>query len=225
MDQLKVYRDGFQHVTTDFLMSDKSTEGDIYREIYRDKTYDANSVAVEPGDVVVDIGANIGVFTRYALQVRQAAQVWAFEPDMYNYACLVENAPGAKCYNAAVTDNSGIGYFYRTGNIGGHTCFDLGRGDEKTWIPTVNIDEMFCRCWPNGIDFLKLDAEGAEFFVFNSLFDFNLQNIRKISMEYHHFVDEYYPGYYEKLLARLGKFFEIKKFGAGAQTMIQAVRK
>lgn len=46
---------------------------------------------VRPGDVVYDIGANIGVYTRYVLNVLQAARVEAFEPMAGNLELLRAN--------------------------------------------------------------------------------------------------------------------------------------
>ncbi|RUP36699.1 S-adenosyl-L-methionine-dependent methyltransferase [Jimgerdemannia flammicorona] len=39
----------------------------IYKEIFEDTIYSAHGIALRPGDVVFDIGANIGVFCQYAM--------------------------------------------------------------------------------------------------------------------------------------------------------------
>lgn len=45
---------------------------------------------INPGDVFVDIGANVGMYTIYAGGIR-GAQVYAFEPEALNYAELNKN--------------------------------------------------------------------------------------------------------------------------------------
>lgn len=49
--------------------------------------YDEGEAAVKPGDVVLDCGAHIGVFTRTALK-RGASIVVAIEPAPENLECL-----------------------------------------------------------------------------------------------------------------------------------------
>jgi FkbM family methyltransferase len=46
---------------------------------------------VRPGDVVYDIGANLGLYTRYLASVLAAGEVVAFEPASYNLAALAHN--------------------------------------------------------------------------------------------------------------------------------------
>ncbi len=43
-----------------------------------------------PGSILVDVGANVGVFSLYAAAHRNC-QVFAFEPESQNYACLNKN--------------------------------------------------------------------------------------------------------------------------------------
>ena len=47
-------------------------------EIFVDKLYLQEGVSILPGDIVLDVGANIGVFTLFA--AKQGAQVYAYEP-------------------------------------------------------------------------------------------------------------------------------------------------
>jgi 2-polyprenyl-3-methyl-5-hydroxy-6-metoxy-1,4-benzoquinol methylase len=47
-------------------------------EICTDKLYFQEGVSISPGDIVFDVGANIGVFTLCA--AKQGAHIYAFEP-------------------------------------------------------------------------------------------------------------------------------------------------
>ena len=49
--------------------------------------YERGPVCVHPGDIVLDLGAHIGSFTRYAFS-RGAATVVAFEPEPEHIACI-----------------------------------------------------------------------------------------------------------------------------------------
>jgi tRNA/tmRNA/rRNA uracil-C5-methylase (TrmA/RlmC/RlmD family) len=58
-------------------------------EICDDQLYLQAGLSISPGDVVLDIGANIGVFTLYA--AKQGAQVYAYEPMPPTYGVLQQN--------------------------------------------------------------------------------------------------------------------------------------
>ena len=62
-----------------------------------------------PGDLFVDIGANIGIYTMYAADI--GASVIACEPDPRNYPRLVENVEfngyEVQALNVAVADRPG----------------------------------------------------------------------------------------------------------------------
>jgi 31-O-methyltransferase len=74
-------------------------------EICDDQLYLQAGVSISTGDVVVDIGANIGVFTLYA--AKQGAQVYAYEPMPPTYAVLQQNV-----------EAHGLGRLVQTRNIG-----------------------------------------------------------------------------------------------------------
>ncbi len=53
----------------------------IYREIFEEKSYLQTGIILEEGSTVMDIGANIGLFSIFAKQVcNENAQIYAFEP-------------------------------------------------------------------------------------------------------------------------------------------------
>jgi FkbM family methyltransferase len=68
---------------------------------------------LRPGDVFVDVGANIGLFTLIAAcSVGPAGRVIAFEPTSVTYARLVDNVrlkgfSNVRCVNSALSDRSG----------------------------------------------------------------------------------------------------------------------
>jgi FkbM family methyltransferase len=68
----------------------------------------------EPGDVFVDVGANVGMYTIWAAKTRRV-RVFAFEPESQNYALLnqniVRNGLGdlVIAYCASLSDKPGFG--------------------------------------------------------------------------------------------------------------------
>jgi predicted RNA methylase len=63
---------------------------DFYREIFFEKEYDRYGSKVEPGDVVIDFGAFVGMFSHFAL-TKGAKHVYAVEGEKSHYECLEAN--------------------------------------------------------------------------------------------------------------------------------------
>lgn len=78
----KVYQ--WQKSETDFL----------FKEIFTDDSYgEANGIKIESGDVVIDCGANIGMFSLWALEkTTKSGEVHAFEPIPTTFSALELNA-------------------------------------------------------------------------------------------------------------------------------------
>lgn len=52
----------------------------VYHEIFESRVYMKHGITLPPGACVLDVGANIGLFTLFVMQVRPDATVHAFEP-------------------------------------------------------------------------------------------------------------------------------------------------
>lgn len=66
----------------------------LYNEIFRECTYDRDGhIVFKPGDVVIDSGANIGMFSLFAAgRCRGHATIYSFEPVPATHAILAANA-------------------------------------------------------------------------------------------------------------------------------------
>ncbi|MDY6948642.1 MAG: amino acid adenylation domain-containing protein [Pseudomonadota bacterium] len=72
-----------------------------FREIFVDRVYARNGVDIAPGDIVFDVGANIGLFTLFA-HYEFGAKVFAFEPADASFALLRRNIELHGCSASAV---------------------------------------------------------------------------------------------------------------------------
>ena len=70
---------------------DKGVIDDFYREIYDENEYNKHGAKIKAGDIVVDCGAHIGMFSHFALK-RGASKVYSFESMEDRYQCLVKNS-------------------------------------------------------------------------------------------------------------------------------------
>ena len=129
--------------------------------------YDAFRRDVTPGDVVLDVGANLGAYTLlFAQWVGPSGRVLAFEPAPEPREGLMRllEANGlssrVKVVQAAVSDAEGSAIFRADGVNGGSRLVGRPEAGAVT-VPTVTIDAV---CSREGVTprFIKIDAEGAE---------------------------------------------------------------
>ncbi len=82
----------------------------LYRQIFQDDAYGLSSVTGLPPDpVVVDAGANIGMFSLLALRHRPHARIVAAEPAPEVFEALRRNlagTPGSTCLNVGLGDRA-----------------------------------------------------------------------------------------------------------------------
>lgn len=125
--------------------------------------------AVQPGMVVVDVGAFIGQYSLLAARkVGVSGKVFAFEPDPRNFAYLVRNvernrlADRIKIAPQAVTDRTGETTLYLDPEVGSGSSvvFKRRRAVATQIVEAVTLDE----CLGQAItpDIIKLDIEGGE---------------------------------------------------------------
>lgn len=141
------------------------------------------------GDIVVDIGAHIGIFSVLAAYRRSGIRVFAFEPEQDNFAMLRENIvanPGMniEVYNKAVAYGGPSGNLYLScSNTGAHSLvWGEGQAQAVEYIDLAAILDLV----PNRrIDLLKVDCEGGEYNIFLNADAADLSCIRRIVMEVH----------------------------------------
>lgn len=85
----------------------------------------------EDGDVLVDVGANVGMYTIWAAALR-GARVYAFEPESQNYALLCKNVAinrlggQVDAFCAALSDETGFGTLHLSSFAPGQSCHSFG---------------------------------------------------------------------------------------------------
>jgi FkbM family methyltransferase len=131
---------------------------------------------LRPGDVFVDVGANIGYFSLLAASVvGPQGAVFAFEPDPDNYRLLLANAKlnqlaeRLTAIEAALSDADGEGRLYLSAdNLGDHQLY---AGDEHRRSVPIRLlrGGPFLADRLARIDLLKIDTQGSEYQVIAGL--------------------------------------------------------
>ena len=143
----------------------------IIWELLTESDYESGGVEIQAGDTVIDCGAHIGLFSRFAVQ-RGAGRVIAIEPDPENLVCLEENlaeeiaAGKVTVVKAGVWDReTRLSLQIDQGNSAAHS-FVFAYGDpnaEKVdGIEVLPLDDIVQDLQLDRVDFIKMDIEGAE---------------------------------------------------------------
>jgi FkbM family methyltransferase len=123
---------------------------------------------IRPGDVVLDAGANVGVFTRKALWAG-AAKVIAIEPGPENLECLRRNFAAEIADGRVVLYPKGIWdkddvlkLSVDPANSARDTFVRQIEGAQFIEAPLTTIDKLVGELRLPKVDFIKMDIEGAE---------------------------------------------------------------
>lgn len=132
---------------------------------------------MKPGDVIFDIGANIGTTSLYISKNTPCSKIYSFEPDEINYNKFkyhiglnkVENIHLAKI---GIGDEPGIKRLFRVSenNPGMNKIIDEGLTDSASEFSEIEIQRLddFVRDFGiEKVNFVKIDVEGYELKVLN----------------------------------------------------------
>ena len=164
----------------------------IFREIFENKVYTNAIVEIEQGDIVFDVGANIGVFSLFASMVKDV-KIYGFEPHPDNFKLYtknieVNNKSNITGLNCALGNEDSSRYLVNGVIPGGHKITNHKnneRNESALKVETFSLASIMKKHQINQIDFMKLDCEGAEGEIISSMRTEDLQNVRKIAIEFH----------------------------------------
>lgn len=133
------------------------------------EVYGTGAIGVHPGDIVLDGGANIGVFTRAALTAG-ARTVVAIEPAPENVESLRRNfaqeieSGRVVIQPVGIWDQPGaLPLRVDAGNSARNSfILNFGPATQTINVPLVTIDSIVASLGLVSVDFIKLDIEGAE---------------------------------------------------------------
>jgi FkbM family methyltransferase len=129
------------------------------------------------GEILFDIGANVGVYSIYA--GARGAEVFAFEPESQNYALINRNiyvnhlSNTVRCLNIALSDKNGIDYLYLARFEAGGALNNFGEKvdlDHRPFEPSFqqggvsfSLDSLVERPGIPLPNHIKIDVDGIEF--------------------------------------------------------------
>lgn len=163
----------------------------LFHETWINRVYTPPDYEIHPDDVIIDVGANIGVFSIYAATRATGVKVYSYEPYPGNILWLKKNIQVSRLSNIQVFDQA---------VAGSHGCRSL-RVFPSNWIlhrlekvgPTepslpvqcVTLDEVFISNQIKTCHLLKLDCEGSEYEILQNCSSETLRRVKRIVGEYH----------------------------------------
>jgi FkbM family methyltransferase len=179
----------------------------VFNEIIGHKVYHNDFVNVEENDVVVDIGFNYGLFSMVSLK-NNPSKIIAFEPNpklVSNYQKFF-NHEKIELHQKAVSNKAGIVTFNENNDPGMSTLLsdiNIHNINATYEVELINFYQFIQKNNINQIDYLKVDCEGGEYDIFDSIPNEYLTNqVKKIALEFHHkFEDEKVQKLYNKIIS------------------------
>ena len=165
-----------------------STDLMALTHVWMIQEYSDDDFPISNDDVIIDVGAHIGLFALFASQFCKNGKIFCYEPIKENYKILIENIEMNQIQNIfpnnlAVTKKTSRVKIFLNDDQSGHSMFIQNKNfvevDSKS-LSDIFIDNGIKEC-----DFLKLDCEGAEYEIIESLPSDLFTKINKTAIEYH----------------------------------------
>lgn len=197
-------------------------------KIYEENETNFIKDSINEGDIVIDIGANIGYYTLlFARLVGNTGKVYSFEPDPRNCLLLEKNIQ-INDYNnivlekKAISDKTEKSILYVTDDNAGST---MHKGNSTTKneidIDAITLDDYFKA---NSIapDFIKIDIEGYELNALKGMkMVLQSSNKIKIMIEYNPLTKKFFNSDPMDSLNFLGELdFKFKDLNSNSQTFL-----
>jgi len=137
--------------------------------------------------VVVDLGANLGGFSR-EMEQRFGSRCYAIEA----VPCLVDSisvSDRSAKFNYAIASHDGTTELHVSdwGECSGIHRVSMGNHVMTVTVPCRKLETFFTEQCIETVDLLKVDIEGAEVDLFRSVSDQTLSRVRQIALEFHDF--------------------------------------
>ncbi len=125
-------------------------------------------------DVIIDVGANTGIYSLVAKTVHPSAKIFAFEPSKNTFHKLIQNVSlngfDIQCYDKALSNNSGTFTFFDSFDTN-QTSASMSDQMHQLWknyevnsyeVSTITGKDFILQAKIEKIDLIKIDVEMFE---------------------------------------------------------------
>jgi FkbM family methyltransferase len=165
-------------------------------EIFVGYEYDTEFLNINKGGIIVDIGFNYGIFSLYAIDNFDPKKIYAIEPmpSCVKVGKRILNEQSVLCdiTEGAITLENGTFFIDNYQNqtncatiIGSNIAISNFIESPQIPIRGININDYMSTICEDEIELMKIDCEGGEEFIFDTITLSNLQRVKNYIIEYH----------------------------------------
>ncbi len=169
--------------------------------------------------VIIDGGANVGMFSVYVKNKYPQAMLIAVEPDRTNFEVLAKNMAN---YENVHCENAGL--WSKDTGLRIHDKYQMGKWamvvEETTDRPdlqAISLSTLFSKYGLERVDILKLDIETSEKAVFSEGFEEWLPKVKMLVVELHDWME---PGCAKPFFEAVNKCFGNYKYSMKGENTI-----
>ncbi len=137
---------------------------------------------------IVDVGANVGLFTLYMCMVASIRTIHCFEPAPATVKLLRQNlndVPDVRIHPFGLTDHDGTAVMaLDPANTGQNSISRSTPKNEGVEVPVYDASSVLTQFGLRTIDIIKIDTEGSEVPIISSLSS-RLDTVGIVMLEYH----------------------------------------
>ena len=144
-----------------------------YKDGYESENFEYYRQTIKKDDHVIDIGGHIGLQAVVFSKLASNGKVYVFEPAPNTYAIITKTIKindlhdRITVFKEAVSDKRGVTSFFindtpLADNANSLVQHRLDKKLVEVKVPLISIDEFIAENKISKIDFIKVDAEGAE---------------------------------------------------------------
>lgn len=168
----------------------------VCNEIFKLKEYrSADDVVKSAKHAIVDVGAHAGFFSLYCRSLNKKVKIYAIEPEPGNLKLLkqhlVENKIlGVKIILGAIASQTGVRQLILSAGSHNHHLAEPSFRDEDVAEKKITVQAFsftdFCKQNKiKKISLLKMDIEGGEYELFDSMTGDDFAMVNYVILEYH----------------------------------------
>jgi FkbM family methyltransferase len=155
-----------------------------YKEFFVDGIY--SGLNLDNLNVVIDIGANVGLFTKYML-CKSAKKVFCYEPNKSAFESLsknYKNNSSVSLNNLAVSTNNDKLRLYLDPN---NTLVSSAKRNTSNFydVDSITLKQIFDQNNIDKVDLIKIDIEGMEYELVENMDDEIFNKVDSFIIEYH----------------------------------------
>ena len=187
-----------------------TTDVTVFRQVFLDGEYDFSIPGTEP-KIIIDLGANVGMFTIHAKLKYPHAKIISLEPEPGNFKQLQLNTAGFEnvtMLNKAIwNDDKGVSMIIDAmyGEWGATSESYSADAKNQVMVESTTMQGLIDLYSINIIDILKIDIEGAEKYIFETETAW-LEKVKVLIIELHDFMEKESSNNFFRAITKLKGF-------------------